>query len=106
MTDRLTPRRREALLEALNEANGLRQEWKGAAQHHILRIEGQFKELQRRLRVKSKGRQSKGLPSAKDAELIRAMVARVHIKADKGRAKDLRKVEETLRLLLDKLPSE
>ncbi|MEA3136304.1 MAG: hypothetical protein QOC71_585 [Thermoplasmata archaeon] len=106
LTDRMTPKRRLALQGALSEATALRQDWKEAAQHHILRVEGQFKELQRRLRVKATGRQAKGLPSAKDAEHIRALVGRIRIKATKGRAKDLRHVEDALRQALDRLPSE
>jgi hypothetical protein len=106
MTDRLTPKRRRVLAEALQGSEALRRDWRDATQHHALRIEAQFKELQKRLRAPSKGRQTKGLPSARDAEHIRTLMARVRIKADKGRAKDLRHVEEALRQALDRLPSE
>jgi hypothetical protein len=106
MTGRMTPKRRTALRNAASEADALRRDWKDAVQNHGMRVEAQFNELRRRLRVKPKGKQPKGLPAAKDAELIRALVARVRIKADKGRAKDLRHVEEALRQALDRLPSE
>jgi hypothetical protein len=106
MSDRITPKRRAVLREALRESDTLRKDWKDSVQHHLLRVDAQFKELQRRLRSPPKGRQPKGLPSAKQAEEIRALIARVRVKADKGRAKDLRHVEEALRQALDKLPSE
>ena len=79
MTDRMTPRRRRALADALREAETLRREWKGAVQQHELRLAAQFKELQRRLRARPKGKQPKGLPSAKDAEHIRGLVAQVRV---------------------------
>lgn len=106
MTDRMTPKRRKALVSALRETEALRKDWKDATQHHVLRIEAQFKELQRRLRTRPKGKQPKGLPSARDAEHIRSLAAQVRVKADKGRAKDLKHVEDALRRILDKLPSE
>ena len=106
MTDRMTPKRRKALAEATSEVDSLEADWRDAVQHHVLRLEAQFRELRRRLKAKPKGRQPKGLPSAKDAEHIRATVAQVRVKADKGRAKDLRHVEDALRGALDKLPSE
>jgi hypothetical protein len=106
VTDRLTPKRRQSLRDALREADALRKDWKESVQHHLLRIDAQFEELHRRLRPPAKGRRPQGLPSAKDAEHIRALVARVRVKADKGRAKDLRHVEEALRQALDRLPSE
>lgn len=106
MTERLTPKRKAALRDALAEAEALRKDWMDTVQHHQLRVDAQFSELRRRLRVKAKGRQPKGLPSANDAEHIRALVARVRIKAGKGRAKDLRRVEEAMRQAIDKLPSE
>jgi hypothetical protein len=106
MTDRMTPKRRATLQDAAREADALRKDWKEALQHHQLRVDAQFAELRRRLRAKPKGRQPKGLPSAKDAEHIRALVAHVRIKTGKGRAKDLRHVEDALRQALDKLPAE
>lgn len=106
MSEPMTPKRRAALRDAGAEAEALRKDWKEAMQHHALRVDAQFAELRRRLRAKPKGKQPKGLPSAKDAEHIRALVARVRIKAGKGRAKDLRRVEEALRQALDNLPSE
>lgn len=106
MTDRMTPKRRKALADALREAETLRRDWRDAVQQHGLRLEAQFKELQRRLRARAKGAQPKGLPSAKDAEHIRGLVAQVRVKADKGRAKDLKRVEDALRRAIDKLPSE
>lgn len=106
MTDRMTPARRKALAEAARECEALRKDWKDAAQQHSLRVEAQFKELQRRLRAKASGRQPKGLPSAKAAEHIRSLVAQVRVKPDKGRAKDLRHVEDAVRRALDHLPSE
>ena len=106
MTDRITPKRRGALREALAETDALRKDWKESVQHHQLRVDAQFAELRRRLRAKAQGRQPAGLPSAKDAEHIRALVGRVRVKTAKGRAKDLRHVEEALRQALDKMPSE
>lgn len=106
MSDRLTAKRRAALRDAVAEADALRKDWKDAMQHHQLRVEAQFSELRRRLRAKPKGKQAKGLPSANDAGNIRTLVARVRIKTGKGRAKDLRRVEDALRQALDKLPSE
>lgn len=106
MTDRMTPKRRAALRDALVEADALRKDWKDTLQHHQLRVDAQFTELRRRLKARPKGKQPKGLPAAKDAENIRALVAHVHIKTDKGRAKDLRRVEDALRSALDRLPSE
>lgn len=106
MSDRMTPKRRTALRDALVETDALRQDWKEAVQHHQLRVEAQFEELRRRLRTKPRGRQPKGLPSAKDAEHIRSVVAGVRVKSGKGRAKDLRQVEEALRAAIDRLPSE
>lgn len=106
MTDRMTPKRRAALQDAIAEADALRKDWKEALQHHQLRVDAQFDELRRRLRAKPKGKQPKGLPSAKDAEHIRSLVAHVRVKSGKGRAKDLRRVEEALRQAIDRLPSE
>ena len=106
MTDRLSPKRKAALRDAAPEAEGLRKDWKDAVQQHQLRVDAQFAELRRRLRVQATGQQPKGLPSAKDAAQIRALVAGVRVKAGKGRAKDLRRVEEALRQALDRLPSE
>ena len=102
----MTPKRRAALLEALREAEALRQDWRESVQHHELRVEAQFKELLRRVRPRARGRQPKGLPSGKEAEHIRALVAHVRVKTGKGRAKDLRRVEDALRAALDKLPLE
>lgn len=102
----MTPARRKALAEAAKECEAVRKEWREAAQQHTLRIEAQFRELQRRLRVKARGRQPKGLPSAKAAEHIRALAAQVRVKPAKGRAKDLKHVEDALRRALDKLPPE
>ena len=106
MNDRLAPKRRIALRDAAAEAEALRKDWRDALQHHTMRVDAQFNELRRRLRAKVTGKQAKGLPSAKEAEHIRALVARVRVKTDKGRAKDLRRVEEALREAIDRLPSE
>lgn len=106
MTHRLTPKRKAALLTAQTEADALRKDWKDAVQQHQLRVDAQFAELRRRLRVHAGGRQPKGLPSAKEAEHIRALVASVRVKPGKGRAKDLRRVEDALRQAIDRLPSE
>lgn len=106
MTDRMTPKRRKALADALRESETLRRDWRDAVQQHGLRVSAQFKELQRRLRTRTKGKQPKGLPSAKDAEIIRGLAAQVRVKAEKGRAKDLKRVEDALRRALDKLPTE
>ena len=106
MSDPMTPKRRAALRDASMDAEALRKDWKDTLQHHQLRVGAQFDELRRRLRARPKGKQPKGLPSAKDAEHLRALVARVRIKTSKGRAKDLRRVEDVLRDALDRLPSE
>jgi hypothetical protein len=104
MPDKVTPQRRASLQSAAREAEALRKEWRDAVQHHGLRVEAQFKELARRLRVTAKGRQAKGLPSAKDAQHIRDLMAKVRVKPAKGRAKDLRHVESALRAAIDRLP--
>jgi hypothetical protein len=105
----MTPKRRAALAAAAREAEALRKDWKDALQHHSLRIEAQFRELQRRMRSTWKGRPPKGLqgvPSVKDAEHLRTLLAGVRVKAGKGRAKDLRRIEKALALALERLPSE
>lgn len=102
----MTPGRRKALARALADAEALRKDWTQAVQHHKLRVEAQFKELERRLRAKAAGRQPKGLPSAKQADHIHARLGKASVKADKGRAKDLRHVEDALRDAIDQLPSE
>ena len=106
MSDRLTGPRKEALAEAAREAQALRADWREALQHHELRVTAQFQELARRLRVRAKGPPSKGLPSTKDAQHIRSLLASVRVKSGKGRAKDLRHVERALAHALDRLPSE
>jgi len=102
----MTRPRREALAEAAREAQALRADWREAVQHHELRVTAQFQELLRRLRARPKGRQPKGLPSAKDAQHIRALLAGVRVKSGKGRAKDLRHVERAVAAALERLPSE
>lgn len=102
----MTPQRRKALAKALAEAESLRRGWRETTDHHRLRVDAQFRELARRLRAKPKGAQPKGLPSGKEAERIQALLGKVRLKPAKGRAKDLRHVEDAVRAALDRLPSE
>jgi hypothetical protein len=102
----MTPQRRKALAKALRELEALRKEWKGTVDQHQLRVEAQFRELARRLKAKDAGIQQKGLPATKDAERIHAVLARVKVKPAKGRAKDLRHVEDAVAAAIDRLPPE
>ena len=106
MTGRMTPKRRALLADALQEVQALRAEWQSSIEHHRLRLEARFKELERRLRTRPKGRQPVGLPSAKDAEALHELLVNVRVKAKKGRARDLRRVEDAVHEALDLLPGE
>jgi hypothetical protein len=106
MSKAVTGPRRKALEAAVREAQALRADWREAVQHHELRVAAQFQELARRMRIRPKGPQAKGLPSAKDAEHIRALLAGVRVKPGKGRAKDLKHIERALAAAIERLPAE
>jgi hypothetical protein len=81
---------------------GAGQDWKESVQHQ-LRVRPSSRSLARRLGVKPKARQSKGLPSAKGAEHIRAP-RDTRPPESKSRTKDLHRVEEALRQAIGRLP--
>jgi hypothetical protein len=103
---RMTPKRREQLERAAREVQALRDAWRGAIEHHQVRVEAQFRELAGRLRPPAKGRAKKGLPSAKLAEKLHETLAKARLKPVKGRAKDLRRVETLVQDALDALPQD
>ena len=103
---RMTPKRRELLEAARRDALALHHEWRDAMAHHQVRVEAQFRELASRLRPRARGRQPKGLPSAKLAKDLHERLSAAHIKPGKGRAKDLRRVERILQAALRDLPAE
>lgn len=101
---RMTAARRKLLRDAAREADALRSDWREGLSHHQLRIEAQFRELASRLKAVPSGRQPKGLPTAKQAKTILEALDRARLKPAKGRAKDLRKVEDTVAAALARLP--
>jgi hypothetical protein len=102
----MTPRRRKLLSAATREARALHEEWVQSLAHHQVRVEAQFKELLSRLKARPKGRQPKGLPSMKQAEALHDLLAKARLKPGKGRAKDLRRVEQLVQDALDRLPQQ
>jgi hypothetical protein len=74
--------------EAARHVDGLHSLWRNALKAHSLRVEAQF-------RVLSQALAGKRRRSAKDLERVRA-ATKVHLKPRKGRAKDLKRVEEAL----------
>ena len=103
---KMTRPRRAALAEAVREAQALRADWREAVQHHELQVAAQFQELLQRMRARPQGPQPKGLPTTKDAQHIRALLAGVRVKSGKGRAKDLRHVEKALAAAIERLPAD
>jgi hypothetical protein len=104
MTQRMTAERKKALEVAARELAGLHADWRGAMSHHELRVEAQFKELARRIKPKASGKALAGVPSAKQARDILDLLDKARTKPEKGRAKDLRRVEHALQRALDRLP--
>ncbi len=104
MTKGMTKGRRAAIANAAREVDALRADWKDGLAHYELRVQGQFKELARRMKLRAKGRQPAGLPSAKQAQDILDLLDKARIKPGKGRSKDLRRVEEALERALERLP--
>lgn len=100
----MTPRRRKLLASAARDAQALHAEWKESVRQHQVRLEAQFKELARRLKVRPSGKQPPGLPTAKQAETLEDMLGKARLKPGKGRAKDLRRVEQLMQDMLARLP--
>lgn len=105
MSGRMTAERGKALDAAARELGAMRTDWRDALSHYELRIDAQFKELNRRFKP-TKGNAVKGaaIPSAKEAQEILEVLGKARLKPGKGRAKDLRRVEEALQRALDRLP--
>jgi hypothetical protein len=106
MVKELHPHRRKALEDATKEIASLHAEWKATLEHHRVRVEAQFRELRGRIAPPAKGRTKKGMPDAKHAEGVAERLGKVRLKPAKGRAKDLRHVEELVGDVLDHLPEQ
>ncbi len=105
MSGRMTPERRKALDAAARELGAMKADWRNVLSHHELRIDAQFKELGRRFKqAKGKAATGAALPSAKEAKEILEVLDKARLKPGKGRAKDLRRVEDALQRALDRLP--
>lgn len=81
--------------DAARLLEGLHSSWRSALEAHRLRVEGQFRVVQGALAAPKR-------PNAKELERLRAAV-KVHLKPRKGRAKDLRRVEDALDKALSRL---
>lgn len=97
-------RRRRAADELARDLLALHAEWRGALGSHRLRIDGQFQEALAILRSPAR-RGAVPLPKTKDAPALRNVIRGARLKPKKGRAKDLRRVEEALAELLERLPA-
>jgi predicted phage gp36 major capsid-like protein len=81
--------------DAARLLEGLHSSWRSALEAHRLRVEGQFRVVQGSLTAPKRR-------ATKDIEKLRTDV-KVHLKPSKGRAKDLRRVEDALDKALSRL---
>jgi hypothetical protein len=93
---------RKELREAmLRDLHGLQADWQRIAQRAGLKIRARLREAQFRLGDPS----PRGRPGLRDMRAALALLSSVRIKPDKGRAKDLLRIEMALEEVLRTLPS-
>ncbi|MEA3190685.1 MAG: hypothetical protein QOD77_1267 [Thermoplasmata archaeon] len=87
--------------ELAAELATLHRDWKEARDQHRLRVEARFQETLAALRAPGPKGKPRQLP---DADKVRKALRAVRLKPEKGRAKDLRRIEALLDELADLVP--